>query len=441
MRSPLLEQDHGYHWHPGSSITGEEQCKPLVVKRAYGSYIELLGGKKIIDATASWWCKSLGHNHPQLKDALKSQIDQFEHVIFANTTHEALMTLSQKLSSLLPGLNKVFYAGDGSSAVEIALKMSLHSHVIDGNTKKNQFIALSQAYHGETMGALGVSDLPQYRDPYRSTIVSPLIIEPLYVNDIADPQWDDASVHWEKIIPTLERYREVTAGIIVEPIIQAAAGMNMYSQDFLHRLGQFAKANNIHLIADEIMTGVGRTGKMLACEHANINPDIICLGKGLTSGWLPFSAVVASNDIYERLVDDHKNDLPFLHSHTYSGNALGACLALETLHIIQHEQLCDKATQLQTTLRSYLQAIADDTGRLTNVRGIGAVIAADLVTTSLKPNAPRQFYQQAIQLGALMRPIGQTIYWTPPLNVSDDTLCELKQITHQALQTLPCVSS
>ena len=429
----IQKLDLQYNWHPCSQMKDYEQFKSLVIKRAYGSYLELNDGRKIIDAISSWWCKSLGHNHPKLKKALMNQVEKFEHVIFANTTNEIIVALSQRLGNLMPTLNKVFYAGDGSCAVEIAMKMSLHFRALEGKTKKVKFMALKNGYHGETSGALSVSDLGLYRDPYRAMLFDPILIEPYYVRGMADPAWHNIGEHWKAIENILQTHCDTATAIIVEPILQGSSGMRIYSKDFLFRLANFAKENDIHLIADEIMTGVGRTGKMLACEHAAITPDFICLSKGLTSGWMPFSAILTTQNIYQAFYDDYEKGKSFLHSHTYSGNALGASLALATLKIIQDENLCQKANNLQTVMQQNLQYIGEQTGMLENIRGIGAVVAADLMNKNKIPRLGFKLYKEAIELGALLRPLGNTIYWLPPLNIKNETLSELKEITLNAI--------
>lgn len=428
--------DLQYNWHPCSQMKDYEQFKPLVIKRAYGSYLELADGRKIIDAISSWWCKSLGHNHPKLKKALMDQIEKFEHVIFANTTNETIANLSQILGNLMPGLSKIFYAGDGSCAIEIAMKMSLHSRTLQGKTRKTKFIALKNGYHGETSGALSVSDLGIYRNPYRAMLFEPILIEPHYVQGANDPAWNNANDHWPTVERNLEEHSDTTTAIIVEPILQAAGGMKIYSRDFLLRLAKFAKDNDIHLIADEIMTGIGRTGKMFACEQAVIIPDFICLSKGLTSGWMPFSAVLTTEEIYQTFYDDYEKGKSFLHSHTYSGNVLGASLALATLEVIQTENLCQKANQLQNIMQQNLQDIARQSGMLKNIRGIGAVVAADLISEDPNSRMGYQLYQEAVKLGVLLRPLDNTLYWIPPLNVTNETLRELKEMTLQAMLNL-----
>lgn len=432
----IKDLDRQYIWHPCSQMKDYEQFQPLIVERASGSYIELSDGHKVLDAISSWWCKSLGHNHPRLVNALIKQVEKFEHVIFANTTHQAIATLSELLGNLMPELSKVFYAGDGSCAVEIAMKMSLHYNLLQGKSQKTKFIALENGYHGETSGALSVSDLGLYRDPYRPILFTPTFIEPLYVSGDNDPAWIDSQTHWETIEPILQKHHKATTAIIVEPIVQGAGGMKIYSQDFLAKLARFAKENDIHLIADEIMTGIGRTGKMLACEHAQIQPDFVCLSKGLTSGWVPFSAVLTSEKIYSAFYDDYEQGKSFLHSHTYSGNALGASIALETLKIIQTKRLCERATCIQEIMQNHMHSIAKQTGLLTNIRGIGALLAADLDTNDLPNRAGYKLYQEAVRLGALLRPLGNTIYWMPPLTITDEELLQLKAITLQAMRNV-----
>ena len=432
----LQKESLNHIWYPCSQMKDYEQFKPLVVKSAQGSYIELADGTKMLDAISSWWCKSLGHNHPKLKKAMIDQMEKFEHVILANTTHELIVNLSERLTNLMGGLSKVFYAGDGSCAVEIAMKMSLHSRYINSDAKRNRFITLKNSYHGETVGALSVSAIGLYKNPYSSILFKPYIIDQIpYVQSIYDPLWDNCSEKWETLEKSLEKYIDSSTALIVEPIVQGAGGMKIYSKDFLNRLAKWAKKHDIHLIADEIMTGIGRTGKMLACQHANIQPDFICLAKGLTSGWLPFSAVLTTEDIYNKFYDDFSSRKTFLHSHTYSGNALGASLALETLNIIQEEQL--HIRDINPVMLKNMHEIGNKTGSLENIRGIGGIVAADLICSNDNVRLGYLTYQPAIKAGILLRPLGNTIYWLPPLNITDEEIEALKSKTMQALLAMP----
>lgn len=435
----LINRDRQHIWHPCSQMKDYDSFPPLVINKAYGPYIELKDGKRIIDAISSWWCKSLGHNHPRLKKALKAQLDHFEHVILANSTYEIIIRLSEKLGRLCSGLDKVFYASEGSSAVEIALKMSLHAQQLLGQNQRTQFTSLQNAYHGETFMALGLSDLGLYRQAYEAHLIKPYFIQNIpYVHSSADPVWNDCSEIWPDIEKQLEMQASNLAAIIVEPIAQGAGGMKIYSQDFLRRLSRWTKAQGIYLIADEIMTGLGRTGLALACEHAQIKPDFICLGKGLTSGWLPMSVVLTQTEIYNLFYDDYSSGKSFLHSHTFSGNALAAAVALECLSILEGEQIYKKVREKEVILKKLMLEVQDKTEKLTNIRGIGGIMAADLSLKEKEKNQRigYQIFQEALQLGAWLRPLGNTIYWLPPLNTSLSTLEELCDITKASIKRI-----
>lgn len=432
-------RDRQHIWHPCSQMKDYEAFRPLLIKKASGSYIELTDGRRIIDAISSWWCKSLGHNHPRLKAALQAQLECFEHVIFANSTYEIIIQLSEKLGNLCPGLNKIFYASEGSSAVEIALKMSLHAQQLLSQSQRTQFTSLQNGYHGETFMALGLSDLGLYRKAYEAHLIKPNFIQNIpYVHSSSDPLWNNCSAIWPDIEKQLEKQEANLAAIIVEPIVQGAGGMKIYSQDFLRRLRKWTQTHGIYLIADEIMTGLGRTGQALACEHAKIKPDFICLSKGLTSGWLPMSAVLTHTEIYNLFYDDYSSGKSFLHSHTFSGNALAAAVALECLNILQDEKIFQQVREKEIILKKLMHEVHDKTERLTNIRGIGAIIAADLQLTETEKNQRigYQIFQKALQLGAWLRPLGNTIYWLPPLNTPLFALEELKDISILAIEQI-----
>jgi adenosylmethionine-8-amino-7-oxononanoate aminotransferase len=428
----MIERDLSTLWHPCSQMKDYETFPPLEVVGASGSELILKDGRCVIDAISSWWCKSLGHQHPRLKAALASQLDRFEHVMLANLTHEAIVTLSEQLTQLSPGLTKVFYASEGSSAVEIALKLSLHMRYLQGENR-HHFIALQNGYHGETAGALSVSDVGLYREPYRRLLFQTHILHDLpYVHRADEPLWQNCEAQWQALSAQLEPFKDSATALIVEPLLQGAGGMKIYSPDLLRRLRAWTAQHHIHLIADEIMTGIGRTGRMLACEHAGIEPDLVCLSKGLTGGVLPLSAVLMKQYFYDACYDDYAAGKSFLHSHTFSGNPLAARVAVEVLKIVKEEKLCDRATTLGEIMCEMMCDIANETGQLKNIRSLGAMVAADLIC---EPTARYGFkvFQAAMQRGAFLRPLGNTIYWLPPLNTTDDTLTRLKQITTAAL--------
>lgn len=403
-----------------------EKHPPLVVKSAKGSILHTDEGP-IIDALSSWWCKSLGHGHPEIIEAMTEQLHRFEHVTASNTTHPLLIELSQTLCQL-SGKHHVFFTSDGACAVEAALKMTLHGRKIRGEHQRDLFISLKNSYHGETLGALSVSDLGLYKKPYEGFGFNTHFMDAgPEISDMHDPFFQNATSAWEKVLPELERIHKRVTAIIVEPLIQGAGNMRFYSADFLRRLGVWAKEKNIWLIADEIMTGLGRTGRKLASEYAGISPDLICLSKGLTGGTVPLSTVLVDSSIYELFYADYHEGRSFLHSHTYSGNALGASAALATLRIMEREDIPKKAEILGEKMKNAFIEIAEETGKLSKIRMLGGIVAADLTQ-----NAGRigyELYLEARRRGALLRPIGHTLYWLPPLNIEDEIIENLKNIT------------
>ncbi len=423
----LISRDLKHIWHPCTQMKDFETYPPLVVDRAQGSYLYTNQGP-LIDAISSWWCKSLGHGHPAVISAIKNQLKRFEHVIGANTTHPSVVELAEQLTEIT-GKQHVFFASDGASAVEIAIKLAIHASQIKGYKNKNQFIALKNGYHGETLGTMSVSDLGIYKEPYKGFGVPCYFIDNIpYVTEISDPLWSCCDNEWEAIVTQLDEISDNVCALIVEPIIQGAGGMLCYSADFLKKLSLWAKSKGIYLIADEIMTGLGRTGQWLACDHAGIEPDLICLSKGLTSGSIPFSCVMIDSSIYDLFYTDYKSGNSFLHSHTYSGNPLAVSAALATIKTMHHEQIITQAQSMGETMLDFLKQVAEESGKLTNVRGIGAVVAADLDDTG-DFRIGNEVYQQALKYGALIRPIGKTLYWLPPLNTDNEIIGKLAQIT------------
>lgn len=442
----LIGRDLRHLWHPCSQMHDYEAFPPLEVIAASGSHIHLKDGSRLIDAISSWWCKTLGHGHPRLRAALSRQMERFEHVILANTTHDVIVTLSERLAALSPGLTRVFYAGDGSTAVEVACKMALQASRLAGRradprgpgsaVKGPRFMALENGYHGETALTLALGDLGLYKEAYRDILPEVSFLRGLpYVESERDPLWADCGAAW----PALERQLEACPGllaVIVEPVLQGAGGMRVYSADFLHRLRAWTAGRGVYLIADEILTGFHRTGPMLACSHAGIRPDFLCLSKGLTAGWLPMSAVLTGEEIYGLFYGEYGTGRDFLHSNTYAGNALAAAVALEALDIYRDEDISGKTVRLNSALRHGLERVQNRTGRLANLRSIGGMAAADLSGPGIGPGKRAGFrvYREAVARGALLRTLGDTIYWLPPLTTTLDTVDELADITARAIE-------
>ncbi len=429
----LLARNLNHNWHPCSQMKDHAEFPPVLIKKASGAYLTLEDGRQIIDGISSWWCKSLGHGHPVIKAAIVQQLEQFEHVMFGDTTYEKVIQLSEKLSELTPNLDKVLYASDGSCAVEISLKMAIHARVIRGETKRVELMCLENAYHGETALAMSVSDLGIYREPYESILTKTHVLKGIpYVSGKSDPLWENCESHWAALEAQLESCEETLTAIILEPIVQGAAGMKIYSKDFLRRLRAWTNQHGIYLIADEIMTGFGRTGLRLACDHADIEPDFLCLGKALTAGFLPMSAVLTSQKIYDLFYDDYSAGKSFLHSHTHTGNALAVSASLAMFQVMEQEKIYQNLAVLEKNLMQSMGQIFSDTGLLENLRGIGAIVAADFINPKNIPRLGFKVHKKALSEGALIRPIGNSLYWLLPLNTDLTTIKSLEVITQRA---------
>lgn len=433
----LIEKDLRHLWHPTSQMKDYEAFPPLPIKQAKGSCFELYDGTKILDGISSWWCKSLGHGHPRLQEALTRQMRRFEHVILANTTNSVIVELSEKLASLTPHLKKAFYASDGACAIEIAIKMSLASRHRTGQTERNQIMSLKNGYHGETALTLSLSDVDAFKKEYMPILIKTELIQSIpYTTSTKHPVWADCEAQWQIVEAQLNQKKETLSAIVFEPIVQGAGGMQIYSKDFLSRLRRWATANDVHLIADEIMTGLGRTGLPLACQHAEIEPDFLCLAKNLTAGWLPMSVVLTADAIYDLFYDDYETGKAFLHSHTHSGNALAAAVALECFKIMAEEGIYEGLPALESSLFAGLQAVQDQTGKLKNLRGIGGIVAADLDLPDSEANGRwgYKICREAVKRGVLLRPIGNALYWLPPLNIKQTDIDKLTDVTTQAIE-------
>lgn len=328
-----------------------------------------------------------------------------------------------------------FFASDGSSAVEIAMKLALQASQLKGS-KRNEFIALKNSYHGETLAALSVSNLDFFKQPFVGYGVQCHFIQSIpYVLTEQDALWNDAEEYWLQTKPLLDKIKHKVCAIIVEPLLQGAGGMRCYSANFLRQLAHWAKENEIYLIADEIMTGLSRTGTWLACEHAGVRPDLICLSKGLTAGTLPLSCVLVDKAIYDLFYDDYETGKAFVHSHTFSGHALAISAALATINTLESENMNSQAQNLGKFMLKQLQNIAELSGKLTQVRSLGAVVAADLVPIANK-RVGYLIFQEALKHGALLRPLGNTLYWFPPLNIDYKIIELLAEITLNSIKVV-----
>ena len=444
----LIELDLKHFWHPCTQMKDCESYPPMPVESASGPYIILKDGRKIIDGISSWWCKSLGHSHPRIKKAFIKQLDKFEHVMMANFCTEPVALLCERLSKLTPSLDRVFLSENGSVGVEIAMKMSLQYHAQTGHPERTQFASLENGYHGETLFALSAGDCGIYSNPFKSVMAHIPKLGPIeYLSGSELKSWNRMDEEdWTAIKTELDSIAENLAGIIVEPILQGAGGMKIYSPDLLKHLKAWSSERGIHLIADEMMTGFGRTGRMLACEHAGIAPDFLLLSKGLTGGYCPLAAVLTSSKIYEAFYADYLAGRMFLHSTTYGGYAPAAAAALEVLKIYEDTRLVQSVQRRSLGLRRRMEDVAKATGALKNVRAIGFMAAAEIVDPSTGEPFQKssrigfKLGKAAAANGALIRPLGDTVYFLPPLNSEDCILDSLAEITAKSLKTVLDIS-
>ncbi|MDF1646246.1 MAG: adenosylmethionine--8-amino-7-oxononanoate transaminase [Legionellaceae bacterium] len=426
----LLARDAAHIWPPCTPLKPEIAIPRLVVEHAEGCYLQTNQGV-VVDAISSWWCKALGHRPKSVIEAIEVQLQHFEHVIGANTTYPAQVELAERLTELTQKQH-VFFASDGSSAVEIALKLAVHAMQIKGMPERCEFVTLENSYHGETLATLSVSDVGLYKQPFEGMGPKSHVLEHVpYVSGEDDALWHDCGEVWPQIEAQLEAIKHHVCGVIVEPILQGAGGMKVYSADFLKRLSQWAKQNTCYLIADEIMTGLGRTGRTLALEHAGITADLICLSKALTAGTMPLSCVLIDDEIYNVF---HQNpEHPFLHSHTYTGHALGVAAALATLKDMQRIDINQQAKALGAYMKVCFEQVAASTGRIQNIRTVGGMIAGDLIVEDNQVLG-RALSAAALARGVLLRPLGNTLYWFPPLTADNNVIDVVSSITAEAIR-------
>jgi len=413
----LLQRSRAAVWHPCTQMKHLESQPLVAIVRGDGVWLFDADGRPYLDAVSSWWVNLFGHNHPHIRAALHDQLDRIEHVMLAGLTHEPVIELSERLAAWT-GLGHAFYASDGASATEIALKMSVHSWRNRGRPDKNGFVSLAHGYHGETVGALGVTDIPLFRDAYGPMLrPSAVVASP----DARDAAGGDARAHAESCAQALESWLDMhhaqTAALIVEPLIQCAAGMAMYDPHYLRRARALCDRYEVHLIADEIATGFGRTGERFACDVAGVRPDFICLSKGLTGGTLPLSAVLTTDEVYAAFYDDD-GARGFLHSHSYTGNPLACRAALAAMDLLDDDALRrNRATALRL---SFAARVLDEHPRLFHARQLGMIWAWDVRTDD--PLFARRYHRAALREGVLLRPIGRTLYFMPPYVIDDEAI-------------------
>ncbi len=427
----LKDRDLDVLWHPCTQMKDHETLPLIPIKKADGIYLEDFEQNRYIDGISSWWVNMFGHTNIYINQKIKEQLDTLEHVILAGFTHEQVVRLSERLVKLTPkGLDKCFYSDNGSSAVEVALKMSYHAHLNDGCANKSIFVSLKNSYHGETIGALSVGDVELYKDTYK-----PLLLQTLQTavpKDMTREAALEAALEFEFLCA--EKADELSA-IILEPLIQGAGYMHMYHPEFLVQIRKICTKYNVHLIADEVMVGFGRTGELFACELAKITPDFIVLSKGLTGGYLPLSVVLTSNEIYAKFYCDYNEHKAFLHSHSYTGNALACAAANATLDIFENENIIEK----NKVLASYMGLKLEKFKELENVESVrqtGMVCVVELKGYAPEDRIGIKIYQYCLSKGVLLRPLGHVIYFMPPYIIKNEEIDTMMDVAYEAIKQI-----
>jgi adenosylmethionine-8-amino-7-oxononanoate aminotransferase len=438
----LVQRDLAAVWHPCTQMKDHEQLPMIPVRRGEGVWLEDLEGNRYLDAISSWWVNLFGHANPRINAAVKRQVDALEHVILAGFTHEPVIALSERLVAITPpGLEYCFYADSGSAAVEIALKMSFHYWRNAGRPERTRFINLSNSYHGETLGALSVGAIPLYKETYR-----PLLLDAITVPspDCAlREQGEDCASYTARMFAhmeaVLQRYADEVCAVIIEPLVQCAGGMRMYDPVYLTLLREACDRYQVHLIADEIAVGFGRTGTMFACEQAEISPDFMCLSKGLTGGYLPLSAVLTTHSIYQAFYGEYTSLRAFLHSHSYTGNPLACAAALATLQIFDEDDVINHNRALAKMMGDAASPL-EDHPHVGEVRQTGMILALELVKDKKgkiaypwKERRGLEVYRYALDQGVLLRPLGNVVYFMPPYVITPEQICLLAEVAQMAV--------
>lgn len=437
-----MKRDLAVLWHPCTQMKDHEQLPLIPIRRGDGIWLEDFSGQRYLDAISSWWVNLFGHANPRINAAIKAQIDELEHVILAGFSHPPIIELSERLLALAPpGLSRCFYADNGSAAIEVALKMSFHYWQNTGRKNKTRFINLAGSYHGETLGALAVGDVALYKETYQPLLLTPITVPSpdAYQREPGESKADYARRAFAHMEAALEQHADEVCAVIIEPLVQCAGGMRMHDPLYLSLLREACNRHDVHLIADEIAVGFGRTGTLFACEQAAITPDFLCLSKGLTGGYLPLSVVLTHEQVYQAFYADYPQLKAFLHSHSYTGNPLACTAALATLDIFREDNVLEKNRLLAEEMASataHLQAHP----HVAEVRQQGMILAVEMVRDKARrtpfPWQERRglrLYRHALSRGALLRPLGNVSYLMPPYIITPEQIRFLAEVMTEGI--------
>jgi adenosylmethionine-8-amino-7-oxononanoate aminotransferase len=426
-RERIVELDKLHVWHPYTAMSRYvAETDPLVIVRAEGSRLFDADGRSYLDANSSWYCAALGHRHPRLVAALREQAESLCHVALAGVTHEPVVRLAAELSARAPGaLPHVFFSDDGSTAVEAALKLAAQYWAQNGRPARRRFVALEGAFHGETLGATMLGGIELFRRAFAGLVADCLRVP-------TDAGGYDRT--FAVLSELVAAHADEIAAVVLEPVVQGAGGMRIYDPGLVRAAREITARHDVFLVLDEVFTGYGRTGPMWAAEHAGVEPDLVCLAKGFTSGLLPMAATLASRRIFEGFLGDPAR--AFMHGHTFTGNPLGARVALEVLAVFRDERVIELAPPKAARIAACFARLGALPG-VVGSRSLGMVGALDLNTRGYLDQAGWRVYEEARRRGAYLRPLGSTVYVTPPINIPDAELDELLGIVEESV-TLVC---
>lgn len=425
----LRARDLAHIWHPCSQMKdyADGNLPLLAIKRGEGVYLEDYEGNRYLDAISSWWVNLFGHTHPHIVQAVQAQAATLEHVIFAGFTHEPAVRLAERITALAPkGLNKVFFADNGSSAVGVAIKMAFHAFANRGENRP-LVVSLENSYHGETLGALAAGDVALYKKTY-----APLLIETLQAKS---PALHPEAAALEDMRRILKSRAQQICAVIVEPLVQCAGGMAMYDASYLKALRGLCDEFGVYLIADEIAVGFGRTGTLFAFEQAGVSPDLMTLSKGLTGGFLPLALTLASDAVYDAFYCDYLEGKSFLHSHSYTANPIACAAANATLDLFEDGSVLGENVKKAAQMGEGLKRLSK-LGRVENIRQRGMIAAFDLAGYQSADRIGLKVYREALKNGCLLRPLGNTVYFMPPYAIDAAQIETLIETTAQIVAGL-----
>jgi len=427
----IVTEDLKNIWHPCTQMKDHETLPLIPIDRGEGVYLYDFDNNSYIDAISSWWVNIFGHTNRHISNRVKEQLDTLEHVLLAGFTHKPAVNLADKLVNLTPkGLDKVFFADNGSSAVEVALKMSFHYHRNRGENRP-LFLSLTNSYHGETIGALSVGDVELYKETYAPLLIS--CIQTPVPKDQSEESANEAIFELEKVLE--ERGSEISA-FIIEPLIQGAGGMHMYHHLYITKAKKLCEKYGVHLIADEIMTGFGRTGSMFGCEQAEVTPDFMTLSKGLTGGYLPLAIVMTTNKVYNAFYCDYNEHKAFLHSHSYTGNPLACSAALATFELFEASDVLGDNRKKSAYILEKLEKFKT-LPNVKEVRQTGMVAAIELKGYKAEERIGLKVYQYGLDNGVLLRPLGHIVYFMPPYIITYEEIDKMIDTAYEAIKLLP----